>query len=210
MGLDRRAGHCKRIECSKSKTVDNRSAQWAQRVKKCRLHCRTRSTNCKMQALFWRLETSGVSMTVRPLSPRAVVSSLLHHAASAAEIVEAVGGKALLNIAHLVRRPHPSGQTQYCRFLSLASPHFVWQDYLWWRGRAPRSRRQMGQGPLMASLLWEDGASHAGASGRLGFDWSPTAAYQILTWQTGGLVDPPRTVRVKQAVAHPHVERFEL
>jgi len=48
-----------------------------------------------------------------------------------------------------------------------------------------RSRTRIGQGSLIASLLWEDAASHAGASRRLWFDWSPTAAYQILTWQTG-------------------------
>lgn len=48
--------------------------------------------------------------------------------------------------------------------VSPASPHFVWQDYLWWRGRAPRSRRRIRQGSLIASLLWDDAASHAGAS----------------------------------------------
>jgi hypothetical protein len=151
-------------------------------------------------------------MTVHPSTMilQAVLSDQLHHPASADDQFEAVGNQhaPTSRISISMPRLDSSGQTQQDRcFVSPASPHFVWQAYLWWRGRAPRSRTRIGQGSLIASLLWEDAASHAGASRRLWFDWSPTAAYQILTWQTGGLLDPPRTVRVKHAVAHPHVER---
>ena len=80
-----------------------------------------------------------------------------------------------------MRKLDMAGQTQQDGgFISPASPHFVWQDYLWWRGRAPRSRSQTGQGLCVASLLWEWLLAMQGQVGApVQFDWSPTAAYQI-------------------------------